>query len=240
MTLLSLVLATTVALVTTGTNVTTKVTHRPLPERGICQHQGSHRKLHIQGNTLEGLMAAAKDGAEMVEFDLVRLGPMKYGLQHDKSQKILTTFDQVLAALPYEGLYINVHCYGNKTQIYEVAGMIRDSGRLHQAFICSNLRQIDWARQAVPEIMTCNIERPGPRNRDWTDAENQKFIDDSIAHKCQFLQLSRPWTKDWSDKAHAAGIKVIYFKSDDRSEFPELFARGIDFIMTDSVAPQKQ
>lgn len=236
MSVLSLLFAASVAIVNVGTNGVTPKVHRPLPERGVCQHQGAHRKLHVQGNTLVALMEAARDGAEMVEFDLVRMGPMKYGLQHDKSQKIISTFDEVLAALPYEGLYINVHCYGDRAQIREIAGMIRDSGRLHQAFICSNLRQIDWAREAVPEILTCNIQRPGPRNRDWTDAENQKFIDDSIAHKCQFLQLSRPWTKDWSDKAHAAGIKVIYFKSDDRSKFPELFARGIDFIMTDSVA----
>ena len=206
-----------------------------LPARGLCAHQGAHAKLGVQGNSAVALAQAARDGVEMVEFDLVRLGTELYGLQHDPSQKVVTTFDQALDVLPDGGILINVHCYGDRQQMQEIARILKRRGRLHQAFICSDLRNIDDARVAVPEIAACNIERPGPRDRDWTDAENQKFIDDSVAHKCQYLQLCRPWPKHWSDRAHAAGIKVLYFKSDRSEEFAGLFDRGIDFIMTDSV-----
>jgi len=76
MILSGLLLATTISIVTTVTNECAAV-HRPLPENGVCQHQGSHRKLHVQGNTLQALAEAVKDGAEMVEFDLVRIGPIR-------------------------------------------------------------------------------------------------------------------------------------------------------------------
>ena len=103
---------------------------------------------------------------------------------------------------------------------------------MHQTCFCANLKDIEEARKAVPELIANNIQRPGPRNRDWTPEECRKFVDDSIAHKCRFLQLSRPWPREYSDACHAAGIKVIHFKSDDPAELPDLKARGIDFVMT--------
>ncbi|MBR3222930.1 MAG: hypothetical protein IKF72_11975 [Kiritimatiellae bacterium] len=107
--------------------------------------------------------------------------------------------------IPDSGILINVHCYAGRKAIGDIARHLKARGRLHQAFICSYLKDIDTAREAVPGIAANNIERPGPRNRDWTPQENAKFVSDAIAHRCQYLQLSRPWPRQYSDAAHAGG-----------------------------------
>ncbi len=96
----------------------------------------------------------------------------------------------------------------------DIVRKLKERGRLHQSMVCSGLRDIAEARKVIPEVTANNIERPGPRNRDWTDAECMKFVTDSEKHKCQYLQLSRPWAKKYSAAAHEAGVKVIHFHSD--------------------------
>jgi len=144
-----------------------------------------------------------------------------------------------ISLIPVTGVWINLHCYAGRTNIADLARYIRSRGRLHQTCFCAQLADIELARSAVPELIANNVERPGPRNRDWTDSECQKFVDDSVAHRCSFLQLSRPWARCFSDACHKAGIKVVYFRSDNPEELPDLRARGIDFIMTNRLAEMK-
>ena len=134
-------------------------------------------------------------------------------------------------------MLINVHCYAGRDAIGDIARHLKARGRLHQAFVCSGLKDIAEARKAVPEIVANNIERPGPRNRDWTPAECAKFVADSKKNKCQYLQLCRPWEREYSDDAHAAGVKVIHFMSDEPAQLKDLFERGIDFVMTNHLEP---
>ena len=237
-----------------------------LPVRGICAHQGDCQ--YFPGNTVESIASAARKGAAMIEFDVQRCKTGEFVLMHDGTIERLTTgkgrirehtleelksyivrssrrkgcriptFDEVLDVIPDGGILINVHCYAGFEAMGDIARHLKARGRLHQAFVCSRLSFIDEARKAVPEIVANNIERPGPRNRDWTDEENSKFVSDAIAHKCQYLQLCRPWPKSYSDAAHAAGVKVIHFRSEDPGELNDLMVtRGIDFIMTNHLEP---
>ena len=120
----------------------------------------------------------------------------------------------------------------------DIARHLKARGRLHQAFVCANLDAIDLARRALPEIAANDIQRPGPRNREWTPEENARFVSEAAAHRCQYLQLCRPWPRKYSDDAHAAGVKVIHYHSDDPSALGDLMvARGIDFVMTNRIEP---
>ena len=237
-----------------------------LPVRGICAHQGDCQ--YFPGNTAEGIASAARKGAAMIEFDVQRCKTGEFVLMHDGTIERLTTgkgrirehtleelksytvrssrkkgcriptFDEVLDVIPDGGILINVHCYAGFEAMGDIARHLKARGRLHQAFVCSRLSFIDEARKAVPEIAANNIDRPGPRNRDWTDEENSKFVSDAIAHKCQYLQLCRPWPKSYSDKAHAGGVKVIHFRSEEPRDLHDLMVtRGIDFIMTNHPEP---
>ena len=236
-----------------------------MPVHGICAHQGDNQ--FFPGNTAEALLSAARKGAAMVEFDVQRCKTGEFVLMHDSTIEKLTTgtgrirehsleelksftirrfkekgyriptFDEALDVLPDGGLLINVHCYAGRDAIGDIARHLKARGRLHQAFVCSGLKDIAEARKAVPEIVANNIERPGPRNRDWTPDECAKFVDDARANKCQYLQLCRPWGRKYSDDAHAAGVKVIHFFSNDPDQLKDLLARGIDFVMTNRLDP---
>ena len=237
-----------------------------MPVRGLCAHQGDMQ--FFPGNTAESLLSAAKKGAAMVEFDVQRCKTGEFVLMHDSTIERLTTgtgrirehtleelksftikrfkekgyriptFDEALDVIPDGGILINVHCYAGRAAMGDIVRKLKERGRLHQAMVCSGLKDIAEARKAIPEVTANNIERPGPRNRDWTDAECMKFVTDSEKHKCQYLQLSRPWAKKYSDAAHAAGVKVIHFCSDRPEQLKDLMdVRGIDFVMTNRLNP---
>ena len=236
-----------------------------MPVRGLCAHQGDMQ--FFPGNTAEALLSAARKGAAMVEFDVQRCKTGEFVLMHDGTIENLTTgtgrirehsleelksfsirrfkekgyriptLDEALDVLPDGGILINVHCYAGRAAIGDIARHLKARGRLHQAFVCSGLKDIAEARKAVPEIVANNIERPGPRNRDWTPDECAKFVADSKKNKCQYLQLCRPWERNYSDDAHAAGVKVIHFLSNDPALLKDLLGRGIDFVMTNRLEP---
>ena len=245
------------------------VTRASLPVRGICAHQGDSQ--FFPGNTVEALASAARKGAAMVEFDVQRCKTGEFVLMHDATIDRLTTgkgricdhtleelksytyrrfpekacriptLDEALDVLPEDGILINVHCYAGPENIEAIVRKLKERGRLHQAFVTSKLKDIDLARKAAPEVAANNIERPGPRNRDWTPQENAKFVSDAIAHRCQYLQLSRPWPRQYSDDAHAGGVKVILFHSDKPAELKDLMVeRGIDFVMTNRLTPMME
>ena len=144
----------------------------------------------------------------------------------------LATFDEVLAVLPRSNLWINVHCYVGKGYVAEIARKIVADGRKHQAFVCGSLGQIREARRAVPDIMACNMSRPGPRNRDWTEEENMAYALDTVTNGCQFLQLCRRWPAKFSQIVHDGGGKVNFFRSDSPDEIEGLLSDGVDFILT--------
>ena len=236
-----------------------------LPVRGMCAHQGDMQ--YFPGNTAEALLSAVKKGAAMVEFDVQRCKTGEFVLMHDSTIERLTTgtgrirehsleelksfttkrfkgkgyriptFDEALDVIPDGGILINVHCYAGRAAMGDIVRKLKERGRLHQSMICSGLKDIAEARKVIPEVTANNIERPGPRNRDWTDAECMKFVTDSEKHKCQYLQLSRPWAKKYSDAAHAAGVKVIHFHCEKPEELKDMFDRGIDFVMTNHLEP---
>ncbi len=241
-------------------------TSASLPVRGICAHQGDCQ--FFPGNTAEALASAARKGAAMVEFDVQRCKSGEFVLMHDATIDRLTTgtgricdhtldelksytyrrfpekacriatLDEALDVLPKDGILINVHCYAGSRNMGAIVRKLKERGRLHQAFVTAKLKDIDLARKAAPEVAANNIERPGPRNRDWTPQENAKFVSDAIAHRCQYLQLSRPWPRQYSDDAHAGGVKVIHFHAEKPEELKDLMVeRGIDFVMTNHLTP---
>ena len=237
-----------------------------MPLRGLCAHQGGMQP----GNTVPAFVSAVRKGAAMVEFDVQRCRSGEFVLMHDSSIERLTTgtgrvrdhslevlksvkirrykgkecriptFDEALDVIPDGGILINVHCYAGRSAMADIVRKLKERGRLHQAFVCSGLGDIAAARKAFPEVIANNIDRPGPRNRDWTDKECAKFVSDSKRRGCQYLQLSRPWAKKYSDAAHEAGVKVIHFHCDNPAALKDLMDRGIDFVMTNRLDPMSE
>ena len=59
------------------------------------------------------------------------------------------------------------------------------------------------------------------------------IVDRAIEHKCQMVQLFKPYfDQSTVDRAHAAGLRVNVFWSDDPAEAKKFLDMGIDTILT--------
>ena len=145
----------------------------------------------------------------------------------------IPTFDEAIDCLPKDGIWINVHCSADVT--VEVAEKIRQKGRLHQAFIASSLSALAKAKKAVPELLTCNMSRPGKWGKSWPAELSLKYATDTVENKCDFLQLIVPCEESHTKLLHDAKVKVNYFKCDAPDRIPKLRKMGVDFILTDQL-----
>ena len=195
----------------------------------ICMHDGDlATTTTVTGNTWQSTFEHIRSGT---------IDPKKWPkFGHVK----VPTFDEMIDALPREGVLLNVHCYGDAHIGRDLAIKIREKGRLHQAFIACSLAGIREARQAVPEIRACNMTRPGPANREWTDEENWEYLRATIENKCQYLQIRRRWSPKFSAWAHMAGVKVNYCPTDcegsDPEKLAEILATGVDYVFTENLS----
>ena len=63
--------------------------------------------------------------------------------------------------------------------------------------------------------------------------ERPDIVDFAIKHKCQMVQLFKPYfNQDTIDRAHAAGLRVNVFWSDDPEEAKRFLEMGVDTILT--------
>ena len=65
------------------------------------------------------------------------------------------------------------------------------------------------------------------------DMGRPDIVDQAIAHKCQMVQLFKPYfDQSTIDRAHAAGLRVNVFWSDDPEEAKKFLDMGVDTILT--------
>ena len=239
----------------------------PMPAGGVCAHQGNGGGK--PANTVVAFTNAVALGAVMVEFDVKRCKTGELVIMHDGTVDRTTngkgavsaltfdeirkltikwpghpdanvkvpTFDEAIDCLPTEGVWINCHCAANVAT--EVAQKIKAKGRLHQAFIATNLSSIEEARKAVPDILTCNMSRTvrglDAYHKPWPPEKNTLYAKQTIEHKCQFLQLLYPCSRADVEMLHAAGVKVSYFKCDQPEKAKKMRDLGIDVILSDRI-----
>ena len=64
------------------------------------------------------------------------------------------------------------------------------------------------------------------------------IVDRAIAHKCQMVQLFKPYfDQSLIDRARAAGLRVNVFWSDDPAEAKRFLDMGVDTILTNDYQP---
>ena len=225
-----------------------------LPKQGICAHRGDSE--FFPENTLPAFRSAIAKKAEMIEFDVARTKDGKLILMHDERVdrttngkgwvKDLTlaeiraldagswkeakfagtqvpTLDEALDGMPQD-IWLNIHLKGNMAA--EVALKLKEKGLLHQAFLTTNLAEIQNARKVVPEILTNNIQRAAS-----VDAYCQATID---AH-CNFIQLNAPTSPKMIQALKDAGVLINYFPCNSAEHLAQLRAAGVDFPLTDKL-----
>jgi glycerophosphoryl diester phosphodiesterase len=138
------------------------------------------------------------------------------------------TLEEVLEIMPYN-IWLNIHYKGAPELAAEVARLMAKKGRLHQAFLACSSAAAVKAREAVPEILICNMERqesPG------------EYVRQTILAKTAFIQLKKSDYPEFAEDVQSlkrAGIKVNYFGTDSPEKIKMLFEAGVDFPLVNDI-----
>ena len=151
------------------------------------------------------------------------------------------TLDEMLAVIPKEGVWINFHCYyaDNRCIAEEVAEKLTKEGRLHQGVIAALEPHIEEARAKWPDVITCDMSRPGGYASGWPQERITAYVDTSVSNRCDSLQFFRSGTAADFEYARRNGLTVNYFDEDDPARCRRLFADGVDFILVNDIDAQR-
>ena len=226
-----------------------------LPERGISAHRGENGV--FPENTIAGFEEAVRLGASQIEFDVRHTRDGIAVIMHDESVNRTTngsgkvadltfaeirsldagvkkdarfagmkipTLEEALDCLP-RNLWINVHT--NTAQPLDVARIIIEKNRQHQAFMACGRHAALKVKKEYPKILICNMERQGDNV--------SRYIQETIEWKCNFIQLTKLGTPEEMTSLKDAGVRINFFAARNPSQFCELVEAGVDFPLVDGI-----
>ena len=146
--------------------------------------------------------------------------------KHFAGLKILR-FEEILAKLSCHTI-MNIHMKDvgaawDEAHVKKVLRLIDAyDARAHVYFMSSCGPLQDQLARLAPDIPRCMGYAP-----------KKDIVDEAIKHKCQMVQLFKPYfDQSTVDRAHAAGMRVNVFWSDDPAEAKKFLDMGIDTILT--------
>ena len=168
--------------------------------------------------------------AELAALDFgVKKGP------HFKGTRIVK-FADILAKLSQHTI-MNIHVkdIGREWDEKLIAKVIRlidaYDARRHVYFMSSCGPLQDQLARLAPDIPRC-------MGNSGDNKSHPDIVDRAIAHKCRMVQLFKPhFDQSLIDRAHAAGLRVNVFWSDDPAEAKRFLDMGIDTILTNDYRP---
>ncbi len=146
----------------------------------------------------------------------------------------IPTPEEVLNVLPHN-VWINIHIKGAGELPAMIARLVEAEGRLHQAFLACGSEAARVAKEAVPGIIICNMER---------QETAEEYVDSTISAHAGFIQLlGKADYKDFAGSVSLLkenGIKVNYFGTDSPEELKMLFDAGVDFPLVNDIVHTMQ
>lgn len=146
----------------------------------------------------------------------------------------IATFQEVLDCIPKDGVWLNVHTHNPET-VLKCARILEKEGRLHQAFISTNLNWMKKTRKEVPGIRFCNLSRTGKRNEKWTREQHKKYAAGTVKYGCSFVQPIQYFPQEDVKYLHDNGVKISFFECNDVKKVKEILDNGVDFIFTNNL-----
>ena len=168
--------------------------------------------------------------AELAALDFgVKKGPNFKGTRIVKFSEILAKFSQ------HTIMNIHVKDIGGEWDEEILAKAIRlidaYDARRHVYFMTSCGPLQDQLARLAPDIPRC-------MGNSGNNKSHPDIVDRAIAHKCQMVQLFKPYfDQALIDRAKAAGLRVNVFWSDDPAEAKRFLDMGIDTILTNDYQP---
>ena len=167
---------------------------------------------------------------ELAKLDFGSKFGEKKGLKNFAGLRILR-FEEILAKLSCHTI-MNIHMKDigkawDKEHVKKVMRLIDAyDARGHVYFMSSCGPLQDQLARLAPDIPRC-------MGNSRHDMGRPDIVDMAIKHKCQMVQLFKPYfDQSTIDRAHAAGMRVNVFWSDDPAEAKKFLEKGIDTILT--------
>ena len=153
----------------------------------------------------------------------------------------IPTLEEAFDAIPKDGPYINCHCTDGTHR--ETAELIMKQNRQNRAYIGVLGYQVKRLKRDFPEVMLCNMQRPGMSKGVWTKEQHWNYAKETVEWGCSFVQpigVKNVPPPEVVDYLHKHGVKVVYFKCDDPEERKRIFFENdVDFIFTDRLPANK-
>ena len=148
----------------------------------------------------------------------------------------IPTLEEALAAIPREGVWINLHIWHRADVAPEAARLLRRTGRLHQAFVFCSREGYLAARAAVPGVLTACFEMPRGVKWDgteWEPGAADTYFTTARRDGCDFVMPHQTTLRPHQvARFRCDGGKVMYYNADTPEDAKRLFALGIDFLVT--------
>ena len=167
---------------------------------------------------------------ELAKLDFGSKFGEKKGLKNFAGLRILR-FEEILAKLSCHTI-MNIHMKDigkawDEEHVKKVLRLIDAyDARGHVYFMSSCGPLQDQLARLAPDIPRC-------MGNSRHDMGRPDIVDMAIKHKCQMVQLFKPYfDQSTIDRAHAAGMRVNVFWSDDPAEARKFLKMGIDTILT--------
>ena len=231
-----------------------------LPERGLCAHRGAmgthpentipafRAAVEAGAHMVEFDAWLTKDNQMVVihdsNVDRTTNGEGKVSeLTFDEIRKLdagswkapeftglqVPTPEEVLNEMPHN-VWINIHIKGEGELPVMLARLVEKQGRLHQAFLACGSVAARLAKEAVPGIKICNMERSGSA---------EEYVAATINARADFIQLLKK--SDYTDFAGSVKqlkenrVRINYFGTDSPEELKMLFETGVDFPLVNNI-----
>ena len=230
-----------------------------MPTSGICAHRGASDS-HPE-NTIAAFREAIRLGAHMIELDVALSSDGKLVLMHDHTVDRTTdgsgrvdeltladlkkldagfwkdsrfkgeqipTLKEALDIMPYN-IWLNIHLKGGVELAEKTTRLITSENRLHQAFLACTASSATAARRIESHIKICNMDR---------QANNLKYVNETIQFRCEFIQLLGGISVDpmHTRRLRKHNVRVNYCCANDPAKVERLFEDGVEFPLVDRVS----
>ncbi len=235
-----------------------------LPSRGVAAHRGAsgstpentiaafREAVRLGAHQIELDVRATADGQLVIVHDasvdrttngrgrvsrltldqLRRLDAGSWKGRRFRGERI-PTLVEALRVLP-RNVWLNLHVKGEPWVAEEVALVVIEEDRLHQAILAVGEEGARQARLIHPDLWICTMDRKLTRNG---------YIDSAIEMGADFIQFTSRRglpSREEVAKAHAAGLRINYCCESDPTRLPGMWTLGIDFPMLDDVVGAMQ
>lgn len=236
--------------------------HR-LPDRGLCAHRGcmdTHPEntipafkeaIRLGAHMIEFDIQLTKDSVMVIMHDLTvdrttdgtgkvtsltlqQIRGLDAGVKKGDGFKgtLVPTFKEAIDIMPYN-VWLNCHLKGEEEEGRLAALLLKDAGRLHQAFLTCSEKAAAGAKKAVPEVLICNVESSYRK-------DTPRYVKETIRLKADFIQLLRPGAGEEREELirilKQNQVKINCFYADSPAEVSEMLRAGVDFPLVNDIA----